>query len=114
MQPSHQGRNGSVEGFGVSVSEASATALPVVVSDCGGLPDQVLDGETGFIVAQRDLDGLVAAMGSLVKDRDLARRLGRAGRARMGARFDTGDQVRRLEDVLVGAARRRDEVRPKA
>lgn len=93
-------RNGWFEGFGVSVTEASATALPVVVSRCGGLLDQVIDGETGLLVDQGDVAGMAAAMEQLADDPELRARLGGCGSDRAVAHFDTATQVRRLEDVL--------------
>lgn len=104
LQHSLDGATGWVEGFGVSISEASATGLPVVVSDCGGIPDQVIDGETGFLVSQGDVAGMTDAMRRLVEDRALGRRMGRAGRAHMVTHFDTCGQLRKLEDVLLRAA----------
>lgn len=97
-------RGGWFEGFGVSVTEAAATALPVIVSRCGGLLDQVIDGETGLLVAQGDIAGMAAAMERLADEPELRERLGRSGRERAVAHFDTATQVRRLEDVL-GTAR---------
>lgn len=98
--------NGWFEGFGVTVSEASAMALPTIASRCGGLMDQVADGETGLLVDQRDEAGLAAAMARLAGDAPLARRMGQAARARAVARFDTARQIARLEEVLIGAAAR--------
>jgi glycosyltransferase involved in cell wall biosynthesis len=69
------------ESFGVAVIEASACALPVVVSDAGGLPEVVRDGETGLVVPRDDVPALQAALLRLVHDAPLRERLGRAGRA---------------------------------
>ena len=69
-----------VEGFGISLSEASASGIPVVAGSGGGIPDAVRDGETGLLV---DADGPEAAIGAvrlLLGDRELARRLGAEGR----------------------------------
>lgn len=94
---------GWVEGFGVSAAEAASTGLALVVSACGGLRDQVVDGITGFIVPQRDSQAMAAAMLRLVEDRSLAVRMGRAARAHMQANYDTERQVARLEEVLHSA-----------
>lgn len=71
------------ESFGVAVIEASACALPVVVSDVGGLPEVVRDGETGIVVRREDVPALERALKRLVVDEVLRRRLGVAGRARV-------------------------------
>jgi len=70
-----------LESFGVAVVEASACALPVVVSDVGGLPEVVRAEETGLIVPRENVSALQAALKRLVLDAALRERLGRAGRA---------------------------------
>jgi colanic acid/amylovoran biosynthesis glycosyltransferase len=95
------------EGFGVSITEASASGLPVVVSDCGGIPDQVLDGKTGFIVPQRDVAAMAERMRRLTRDLDLRQRLGEQARDHVTAHFDTPDLVERLKDVLEASLGRR-------
>ena len=76
------------EGLPVSVLEAMAAELPVVASRVGGLPELVVDGETGLLVEPGDPNALAAALERLVGDQDLRRRLGAAGRARAEAHFD--------------------------
>lgn len=76
------------EGLPVSVLEAMAAELPVVASRVGGVPELVADGENGFLVPPRDPDELAAALGRLVEDRDLRRRLGAVGRVRAETRFN--------------------------
>ena len=85
------------ESFGVAVIEASACALPVVVSDVGGLPEVVRDGETGLIVPRDDAAALQAALKRLVLDADLRERLGRAGRAHVQAAYEWGHCVDLME-----------------
>ncbi|MEM1021121.1 MAG: glycosyltransferase family 4 protein [Pseudomonadota bacterium] len=93
-----------VEGFGVAVAEAAASALPVVVSESGGLIDQVVDGETGFIVPLGSVDGMVTAMRKLHDDRDLARKMGRSGRIRAIEQYDSRKLSLRLQDLLMDAS----------
>jgi glycosyltransferase involved in cell wall biosynthesis len=83
------------EGYGLSLLEASAAGLPVIsTTDCGA-EDAVIDGVTGLLVPQVDLEtGLAQAITRLLKrqaDRDLAAQLGAAGRER--ARTQTWDHV---------------------
>ena len=85
------------ESFGVAVIEASACALPVVVSDAGGLPEVVRDGETGLIVPRDDVVALQAALRRLVLDAALRERLGRAGRAHVQQAYDWGHCVDVME-----------------
>lgn len=72
----------------ISVLEAMAAGLPVVATAVGGLPEMVVDGETGFLVAAGDADALRAALARLVADPALRRRMGAAGRRRVEERFD--------------------------
>jgi phosphatidylinositol alpha-1,6-mannosyltransferase len=68
------------EGFGLALLEASAAGLPVIGSrDCGAA-DAVQDGVTGLLVKQGDVEGLANALIRLLRDRELARRMGAAGR----------------------------------
>jgi glycosyltransferase involved in cell wall biosynthesis len=75
------------EGLGVAALEAMAAGLPVIASRVGGLPEAVVDGETGLLVPPADAPALAAAIAWLAADRALARRLGAAGRERVRARF---------------------------
>lgn len=69
-----------VEGFGISLSEASASGIPVIAGSGGGIPDAVRDGETGLLVDADGPEAAIAAARLLLGDRELARRLGAEGR----------------------------------
>ncbi|MFA6285804.1 MAG: glycosyltransferase family 4 protein [Opitutaceae bacterium] len=71
----------SVEGFGLVYLEASAHGLPVVAHHVGGVPEAVLDGETGFLVLPRHPASLTEAFRKLIEAPDLRRQFGAAGRA---------------------------------
>ena len=70
-----------VEGFGISIVEASASGLPVIGSRSGGIPEAIRDGETGFLVEPEDPAALAATAIRLLGDEGLRRRMGAAGRA---------------------------------
>jgi glycosyltransferase involved in cell wall biosynthesis len=93
------------ESFGVAVVEASACALPVVVSDVGGLPEVVRDFETGLIVPRDDVPTLQAALKSLVLDAALRERLGQRGRAHVASEYEWGHCVDLMERCLERVAR---------
>jgi glycosyltransferase involved in cell wall biosynthesis len=76
------------EGFGVTLLEAMAASLPVVASRVGGIPEIVRDGETGCLVEPGDAAALAGECLRLLRDPDLATRLGEAGRARLEENFD--------------------------
>jgi len=69
------------------VAEAMAAGLPVIAADAGGIPEQVVDGETGLLVPPRSPSALAEKMVVLAQDPDLRRRLGEAGRARAKSLF---------------------------
>ena len=71
-----------LEGLGTSIIDAMCFARPVVATSAGGIPDSVIDGETGRLVAPRDHEGLGRALLEVIQDPALARRMGEAGRRR--------------------------------
>ena len=81
------------EGLGTSVLDAMAAAKPVVGTTAGGIPEMVVDGETGFLVAPRDREAMASAIVRLLKDEPLRRRMGEAGLARVRARFSAERMV---------------------
>ena len=93
-----------LEEWGVAAAEASATALPVVATRVGGIPEIVVDGETGFLVAPDDAPALAAALGRLAADPTLRARMGAAGRGRVVALYRWATCVDRMVDVLEKAA----------
>lgn len=85
------------EGFGVSAIEASAMELPVVASDVHGIPDVVIDGETGLLVPPRDVDAIAAAVERLARDAELRRALGAGGRAFVERNYRWQDNAALME-----------------
>jgi glycosyltransferase involved in cell wall biosynthesis len=77
----------SVEGLPLSLVEAMAAELAVVATRVGGVPEIVLDGETGLVVPPGDDAALASALGALANDRARAGRLAARGRARAEACF---------------------------
>ncbi len=69
------------EGFGIAYLEAGAHGKPVVAGGVGGALDAVRDGETGLLVDPLDAVAVAAAITRLLREEQLARRLGEAGRA---------------------------------
>jgi phosphatidylinositol alpha-1,6-mannosyltransferase len=69
-----------VEGFGISLAEASACEVPVVAGRSGGIPEGVRDGETGLLVEAERPEAVEGALRRLLDDPGLGRSLGRAGR----------------------------------
>ena len=86
------------ESFGVSLVEAMAAGLPVVASDIPGYREVVTDGVEGLLVPPRDPEALAAGLVRVLRDPELAARLGEAGRDRARA-FDWPIVVDRLEEL---------------
>ncbi|HEX3041019.1 MAG TPA: glycosyltransferase [Solirubrobacterales bacterium] len=86
------------EGFGLTVAEAMWKRRPVVGSCVGGIQDQIVDGETGRLVADpRDLAGFAAAIEGLLADPERAAAMGEAGRQRV---VDSYLAVHRLREYV--------------
>jgi sugar transferase (PEP-CTERM/EpsH1 system associated) len=93
------------EGTPVTIMEAMATGLPVVASRVGGVPQLVLDGQTGMLSDPADPHSLAGAIGAYIADPALAGRHGAAGRARVQAHFCVDTMVMQY-DTLYGQHRR--------
>ena len=93
--------NGSVEGFGVALTEAGAAGLPLISTRLGGIPDQVHHGENGFLIAPDDVDAQARAMITLATDEPLRRQMGAAARE-IAKGYDSALQASKLEALLHG------------
>jgi alpha-maltose-1-phosphate synthase len=76
------------EPLGIVNLEAMACGAAVVASDVGGIPEVVVDGETGLLVPPSDPETLADALNILVRDAALAASMGKAGRERAAADFN--------------------------
>ncbi len=88
-----------VEGFGISLVEASACGLPIVAGDSGGVPDAVRAGETGFLVPPEDVGAVAEAVCRLLTDRALAGRIGAAGRRAVETHYNWDRVMRDLRAI---------------
>ncbi len=104
--PSHS------EGAPLAVIEYMAAGAPIVASKVGGVPELIEDGVHGLLAQPHDPRRLAAAIGRLLDDRRLARRLGDAARERQRAELDLAVAVKRLEALyleLYARSRRRSD-----
>jgi glycosyltransferase involved in cell wall biosynthesis len=105
------------ESFGVAAIEASACGIPVVASDIGGIPEAVVHGRTGLLVAPGDPRALAEALGALLGDPERRRRLGEAGRELVLERYEWGHVGSRMEALyrrLLGPAAAADAAHERA
>lgn len=91
--------DGDKEGQGLVLQEAQAMGLPVVSTLHNGIPDGVLDGESGFLVPEKDVDALAERIGYLIEHPDLWPEMGRAGRKYVEKNYNIKDLNQRLVRV---------------
>ncbi|MHC4123086.1 MAG: glycosyltransferase [Planctomycetota bacterium] len=88
-----------MEGVSVSLLEAMAAGKPVVVTNVGGNPEVVVDGETGFLIPPKNPDKTAEAMIKLLKNPELAKRMGNAGRKRVEEKFSLDKMVKGYKEL---------------
>ena len=88
------------ETFGLVNLEAMQAKLPVVSTPEGGIPDVVEDGETGFLVPKKNSKALAEKLEILIKNPELRKRMGEAGRQRYETKFTVGKFEKRLSNIL--------------
>jgi len=94
------------EGWGLTVIEANAVGAPVVATDAPGLRDSVRDGETGFLVSERDVESFSRRVGDLLSDDALAIRMSSAALS-WSRQFDWDTAAAEMAEVLENARRSR-------
>lgn len=97
--PSVTQNNGRAEALGIVFNEASACAVPIVSTFSGGIPEVVLDGETGLLCQERDDLALSENLDILLQDSDLRTKLGKRGRELVCECFDLERQTHKLEAI---------------
>ncbi len=97
VHPSEITAGSDQEGVPNSLLEAMATGLPVVATLHGGIPEAVIDGKNGLLVAERDIAAVAGAMLELANDPARRLELGRAGAQSVREKFEQRAQIERLE-----------------
>lgn len=87
------------ESFGLSILEGMFHRQPILATRAGGVPEVVLDGETGFLPAPGDIGGFIERLDALVGDPDLRRRMGEKGLERARALFSADRIVDQYVDL---------------
>jgi glycosyltransferase involved in cell wall biosynthesis len=93
--------DGGMDNLPTVIMEAMATGLPVISTNIGGIPEMVVENETGFLLEPADAVGLANAIDRLIDDRLLAQRLGHAGYQRAQQLFSIERNVRELCALLL-------------
>jgi glycogen synthase len=95
------------EPFGIINLEAMACETPVVASAVGGIQEVVVPGETGLLVPPADPRALAEAINKLLRDRRLARKMGKAGRLRVEKYFSWASIAKKTKDMYTEVIKER-------
>jgi glycosyltransferase involved in cell wall biosynthesis len=96
--------DGDSEGLPVSITEALAARLPVIATRHSGIPEVVMDGQTGYLVAERDYEAMGHRMADLAERPDTWSTLGNAGQQLLEAEFAIPVVRTELLRILAAAA----------
>jgi glycosyltransferase involved in cell wall biosynthesis len=100
VQHSVEASNGDCEGTPVGILEAGASGLPVVSTYHAGIPDVVVDGETGFLVKERDVESMAQRMLQFTRSPLLAGEMGSRARKHIESNFSTEQSLSRLWSII--------------
>jgi glycosyltransferase involved in cell wall biosynthesis len=103
VQHSVEADDGDCEGAPVALIEASAAGVPVISTRHAGIPEIVLDGKTGLLVAEREVESFALRMSELLRQPELAASLGAAARERAERHFGLARHIERLAATLRAA-----------
>lgn len=95
--PSVTARSGDAEGLPTVIVEAAASGLPAIGTRHAGIPEAIAEGESGFLVAERDAEALASRLEAVLGSAELRHRLGAGARRLAEERFDLGRQTEWLE-----------------
>ncbi|HEX9665143.1 MAG TPA: glycosyltransferase [Thermodesulfobacteriota bacterium] len=96
--------DGDMEGQGLVLQEAQAVGIPVLSTLHNGIPEGVIDGKSGFLVPERDVDALTDRLQYLVEHRELWPEMGRCGRKLVEEKYDIkmlNSKLVRIYDALL-------------
>jgi len=89
-----------IEGFGIVFLEANACGKPVIGSRSGGIPDAIIDGETGLLIEPLNINQVAEALIRLLTNPERARKLGKRGRKRIERELNWERISRRTKKII--------------
>ena len=90
------------EGLPMILLEAMATGVPVIAARVGGIPEIIIDAETGLLVNPKDTLGLSRAIKRLIEDKDLRLRLSNNAKKMIDSEFNISNMVNKTESLYEG------------
>lgn len=87
------------EGICNSLLEAMAMGIPIVATDVGGTKELIADGQTGYLLSEGDVEGMVRVLLALVRDESLRKNVGSAARKHIEDKFSFVSRLRRIETL---------------
>jgi colanic acid/amylovoran biosynthesis glycosyltransferase len=103
VQHSVTATNGDSEGTPVTVLEAASSGLPIIATRHAGIKEAVLDGVTGFLVDEFDINGMAEKMVLLADSPEMAVHFGEAGREHMISNYQMNDRIKLLNKIIKGS-----------
>lgn len=100
LQHSIEAESGDSEGTPVVVMEAQAAALPVISTLHAGIPDVIINNETGLLVDENDMEGMAMNMTRILSEKGLAKKLGEKGRERILNNFTQEIHLESLKNII--------------
>ena len=92
--------NGDSEGTPVGIIEAMAAGLPLVSTRHAGIPDVVIENKTGFLVNENDINQMASYILKITGNRELAKCLGRKGKARILSEFTLQKHIATIDRLI--------------
>ena len=100
LHPSIHTANGDTEGGApISIIEASASGMPILSTSHCDIPEVVKNGESGYLVPERNVEALVERLGFLINNQVLWEKIALNGRKHIEKNYDVKKQVERLEEI---------------
>jgi glycosyltransferase involved in cell wall biosynthesis len=100
LQHSITALNGDMEGTPVSVLEASGAGIPVIATMHAGIPEVIIDGKTGFLVPEHDVDGMAIQIIKLIENPELVKIMGLLGKNNVSINFPIEKHLMAIKQAL--------------
>ncbi|XHR93901.1 glycosyltransferase [Mucilaginibacter sp. UC70_90] len=106
VQHSVTADNGDKEGTPVTILEAGSSGLAIVSTQHAGIKEAVINGETGYLVPEHDIESMAAYMNKIAEDIQLASELGAREAAHIRKNYDIHDRINTLTNILKQAIKK--------